>query len=554
MISTLRRAFKAPAAARRVAVVLVALTLPALWLWSVEAAAQTQSARTQSAQPGLAAAQVLTWTADDSMTKYKSTPATATAGPATIVFENSAATGNTTGMTHTLTFDVSTPGYNHDVTLNIIASPFDAGGGRHEVQVNLTPGKYRFFCAIPGHQMVGELVVTDGGPTDTTPPQVSAAVSGDKDANGNYVGSATVTVSASDTESGVDKVEYSLDNAAFAAYSAPVSVNQTGAHTVKYRATDKAGNTSPVGTVTFTVVAPQEKDTTPPQVSATVSGDKNPDGTYVGSATVTVTASDTESGVDKIEYSLDGQPYAVYTSPLVAAQPGAHTVSYRATDKAGNTSAVGTVTFTVVAPQEKDTTPPQVSATVTGDKNPDGTYVGSATVTISASDTQSGVDKVEYSLDDAAFAAYSAPVSVNKTGAHTVKYRATDKAGNTSPVGSVTFTVVAPDQKDTTPPQVSAQLTGNQDWAWNYVGSATVTISATDADSGVATVEYSLDGQPYAVYTSPVVAAQPGAHTVSYRATDKAGNTSAVGTATFTVVKATPDCPKPGKGHGCKDR
>ncbi|HEV7935874.1 MAG TPA: plastocyanin/azurin family copper-binding protein, partial [Actinomadura sp.] len=190
---------------------MLAAALSALWLSPGAVAATAQQQLHQ------AAAQVLTWTADDSMTAYKSVPTTATAGPATIVFENSAATGNTTGMTHTLTFDTSTAGYNHDVDVNIIASPYDANGGRHEVQVNLTPGKYHYYCAIPGHQMTGELVVTDGGGTDTTPPQVSASVSGDKDAGGNYVGSATVAVSASDTESGVAKVEYALDGGAFTA-------------------------------------------------------------------------------------------------------------------------------------------------------------------------------------------------------------------------------------------------------------------------------------------------------------------------------------------------
>jgi hypothetical protein len=188
------------------------------------------------------------------MTAYKSAPESATAGPATIVFENSAATGNTTGMTHTLTFDTSTPGYNHDVSLNIIASPFDADGGRHIAQVNLTPGKYLYHCVIPGHgQMTGELVVTEGGGEDTTAPQVSAQVAGDQDADGNYVGAATVTVTASDTGSGVDIVEYSLDGQPFAAYTQPLSVNQPGAHTLSYRATDKAGNMS-VGTAKFMIV------------------------------------------------------------------------------------------------------------------------------------------------------------------------------------------------------------------------------------------------------------------------------------------------------------
>jgi hypothetical protein len=325
---------------------------------------------------------------------------------------------------------------------------------------------------------------------------------------------------------------------------------------VHYRATDKAGNVSPEGMVSFTVVAPPAKDTTPPQVSAQVAGNKDPNGNYVDSATVTVSATDTDSGLASVEYSLDAQPYAAYTAPVVVNQPGQHSVSYRATDKAGNTSAVGTVQFTVVSPPG-DTTAPQVSASVTGNKDAGGNYVGSATVTISATDTESGVASVEYSLDQAAFAAYSAPVSVNQAGNHTVQYRATDKAGNTTTVGSVQFIVVAPPSGDTTPPQASAVVTGSQNWAWSYVGSATVTISASDTGSGVASIEYSLDAQPYAAYTGPLTVKQPGQHTVHYRATDKAGNTSAVGTATFTVVKSKhksdEECSKAHKKHPCDD-
>ncbi|MET9934237.1 glycosyl hydrolase, partial [Streptomyces sp. NPDC006324] len=98
-----------------------------------------------------AAAQTLTWTAGDGIDKYVTQPTTAVAGPATIVFENSAATGNTTGMPHTLTFDVSDPEYNNDVPLNILANPSDANGGKHTAEVTLTPGRYLFKCTIPGH-------------------------------------------------------------------------------------------------------------------------------------------------------------------------------------------------------------------------------------------------------------------------------------------------------------------------------------------------------------------------------------------------------------------
>jgi len=299
---------------------------------------------------GTAAEQVLTWTAGNDITKYTSAPATAVAGKATIVFENSEATGNTTAMPHTLTFDVSDPEYNNDVPLNILANPLDANGGRHTAEVTLTPGRYRYYCTIPGHgEMEGILTVTDGGQgEDTTAPETSATVAGEKNADGAYIGHATVTVTATDTGSGVGTIEYAVGEGEFRPYTAPVMVHEVGAHTVRYRATDRAGNTAAVKSVEFTVVAPEAEDTTPPETSATVAGEKNSDGNYVGRAKVTVTATDDDSGVERIEYSLDGGPYLAYTAPVTVDRVGRHTIAHRATDKAGNTSGARQVAFTVV--------------------------------------------------------------------------------------------------------------------------------------------------------------------------------------------------------------
>ncbi|MFR9779128.1 OmpL47-type beta-barrel domain-containing protein, partial [Micromonospora sp. MS34] len=135
----------------------------------------------------------------------------------------------------------------------------------------------------------------------------------------------------------------------YATYTAPVTVNQVGQHTLSYRATDQAGNTSSAQQVSFTVVDPPAPDTTPPTVTAALTGQLDDDGAYVGSATVTLTAADSGSGVDRVEYSLDAQPYAHYTAPVTVDRPGQHTLSYRATDRAGNTSGTASVTFTVAA-------------------------------------------------------------------------------------------------------------------------------------------------------------------------------------------------------------
>ncbi|MDI3385386.1 DUF1080 domain-containing protein [Streptomyces sp. B-S-A8] len=427
--------------------VLLAALLTVLGLTAPAAYGQPAPGTRPVQDEGAAVEQVLTWTAGDPIDKYLSAPTTAVAGRTTIVFENSAATGNTTGMPHTLTFDVSDPEYNNDVPLNILANPSDAEGGKHTAEVTLTPGRYLYHCTIPGHgSMQGILTVTEGGGEDTTAPQTSAKVDGTQNADGAYVGQAAVTVSAADDSggSGVEKVEYAVgDSGAWQPYTNPVVVDQVGSHKIRYRATDKAGNVAAEKAVEFAVVAPDTDDTTPPETSATVTGEQNADGAYVGMATVTVAASDAGSGVNTVQYAVgDSGEWQAYTAPVMFHDPGTYKVRYRATDKAGNAAAEKAVEFAVVAPPAEDTTPPETSAEVDGTVDSDGAYVGKATVTVTATDDGSGVDKVEYSLDGAPYVAYTEPLVVDRTGRHEVAYRASDRAGNTSEARKEAFTVV----------------------------------------------------------------------------------------------------------------
>ncbi|MEU0371240.1 family 16 glycoside hydrolase [Streptomyces sp. NPDC006283] len=412
-------------------------------LTSAAAYGKTDTARADGGQT--AAAQVLTWKAGDAIDKYLSFPTTAVAGPATIVFENSTATGNTTGMPHTLTFSVSDVEFNNDVPLNILANPNDDMGGKHTAEVNLTEGRYFYHCTIPGHgSMQGILTVTAGSGEDTTAPVTTAKVDGDKNADGAYVGQATVTLAATDEGAGVDKIEYAVGaDGPWQPYTAPVVIDQVGTHKIRYRAHDKAGNVEAEKAVDFAVAAPPTDDTTAPETSATVSGDKDEQGRYLGMATVTVTASDAGSGVNTIEYALGDGAWQPYTGPVMVNATGTHKVRYKATDKAGNAAAEKSVDFTVVAPPAEDKEPPQTTAGVSGKQNSDGAYITSATVTVVAVDSGgSGVDRVEYSLDGGPYLAYTEPVPVDRVGFHTVLYRATDKAGNTSTAKSLSFTVV----------------------------------------------------------------------------------------------------------------
>ncbi|NUS30866.1 MAG: DUF1080 domain-containing protein, partial [Streptomyces sp.] len=345
-----------------------------------------------------------------------------------------------------------------------LANPNDDMGGRHTAEVTLTPGRYFYHCTIPGHgQMQGILVVTEGGGTDTTPPATAAQVTGAQNAQGEYVGSASVAISATDEAggSGIDSVQYAVgDTSDWLPYTTPVVVDQAGRHTIRYRALDKAGNVAAEKSVTFTVVPPASDDTTPPETSATVTGEQDTDGAYFDMATVTVSASDTGSGVSGIEYAVDSGAWQPYSGPVMVHQLGTHTVRYRATDKAGNVAAEKSVRFTVVATPSPDTAPPVTGVSVEGTKNSAGAYVGNARVTVSATDEGgSGVDRVEYSIDGGPYLAYTAPVVVDRAGTHTLAYRATDKAGNTATARTVTFTVVSSQVPAPNCPEFDERLT-----------------------------------------------------------------------------------------------
>jgi hypothetical protein len=88
---------------------------------------------------------------------------------------------------------------------------------------------------------------------DTTAPTVAAAVEG--------TGPVSVTLSAHDETPGAVAIEYRLDGGAWTAYTAPLTVSAVGAHTVEYRATDVAGNVSPVGSTTFTIEQAEDTET-----------------------------------------------------------------------------------------------------------------------------------------------------------------------------------------------------------------------------------------------------------------------------------------------------
>jgi hypothetical protein len=187
------------------------------------------------------------------------------------------------------------------------------------------------------------LVRIDPEPPDTTPPVSSLQVSGDQGGGGWYVSPVTVQVSASDDASGVAGIEYSLNDAAWAAYSTPIALSTSGTTVVRARATDQAGNVEPApasATLGIDLDAPTVAIASPRT------------GTYLHSDVLALSfsASDSTSGLaGDPAGNLDGSAVSNGTSvSLLALGLGTHHVTVSARDVAGN-AAETSVAFEVVA-------------------------------------------------------------------------------------------------------------------------------------------------------------------------------------------------------------
>ena len=276
-------------------------------------------------------------------------------------------------------------------------------------------------------------------------------------------------------------------------------------------------------------------DTTPPTVTLTSPANG---ATVAGSVAIAASASDAGSGVSRVEFRVDGMllatdsasPYST-TWSASSASAGAHTIQATAVDGAGN-SASASIQANIAAPP--DTTSPSVALTSPA---AGGTVTGSVVLAATASDAGSGVSRVEFRVDGTLVASdasspYSATWNSSSAGvgAHTVQVTAFDVAGNSAST-SVSVNVPAPPPPaDTTPPSVS--ITSPTSGA-TVTGATALAATASDAGSGVARIEFRVDGvlvgsdanSPYSSSWDASSVAS-GAHTIRATAIDVAGNST----------------------------
>ena len=369
---------------------------------------------------------------------------------------------------------------------------------------------------------------------DNSPPSSEHSISGTMGDNGWYVSGVSMTISASDSGIGVYYIKYRIDGGEWQiCYDTSVTFTLTndGEHIVEYYAVDKLGHQENYHTVTIKI------DKTPPSSSHTVSGDQY-DSWYKDSASVTIDASDATSGIYRIYYRYYKQgttpPSWVYhegTSVTFTVDPsqgpGTYIIEYYAVDNAGNQDSTHSVIIQI------DNTYPSSSHSVSGTLGQNGWYVSDVDITVTATDTGSGVDYIAYRIDGGEWQYYYGGeliLSIGMEGNHTVDYYVVDVMGHRSAIVTVAIGI------DKTPPlECSFTVEGELGYGGWYVSYVYVSIFTSDEVSGLEKIMYKINEGEWMLYRGTILLNQSGIYTISAYGVDLAGNNGPIATITVKV-------------------
>ena len=319
--------------------------------------------------------------------------------------------------------------------------------------------------------------------------------------------SRTITLAGSDDVSGIAEIEYRIGGSGpylHGTVGQVIDVGADGTFTITHRAIDLAGHATPRVTQTLQV------DTVLPVNTTSV-----PASTWSAtplSLALSGTDATPGSGLAPMQWRVDSGDIQD-GGPVVVDTDGVHTLETRAVDNAGNDSGWRADTVRVDLTDPTNSTPAA----------PAGWRATPYSVTVSGDDgAGSGVATIDVKVDGATVAGPG--VTVTGDGVHTIESQITDTVGHTS--GWRTDTV----RIDSVDPTATLTCTSSTGWT----ASVSCTPTADGGASALGVLTLATDGGTATPVTSgaAVPITTDGAHTITLRAVDGAGN---VKTATAQV-------------------
>lgn len=374
---------------------------------------------------------------------------------------------------------------------------------------------------------------------DLTPPSVNVLPDRLPNATGWYTAPVTLNFEVRDVPSQQATAYFRIDGGPWQ-QGAQVVVSSSGDHEIEYYAQDVAGNRSAVERIEVKL------DTLPPTTAYRVQGNQGLNGWYVTPVTVDLLPLDTTSGVAATFYRINEGPWQAGTQFQISGD-GQYTLLFYSVDTAGNveTSFPVTVKIDTVAPSTPIS--PEVSP---------GSWsrVNRFSVQWANPTDLSGIAGVYYILNqeptgpaDGTFMPLTNRLdglTVPGEGIHRLYLWLQDGAGNADHRNRALAPLL---RYDATPPSTDAivqGLLGTNGW---YRGPVTVTLTASDAHSGVARLRYRVNDGDWITASGASVAISittADKHLVSFAAEDVAGNVEDVRRITVRLDDSPPAAPR----------
>jgi hypothetical protein len=201
--------------------------------------------------------------------------------------------------------------------------------------------------------------------------------------------------------------------------------------------------------------------------------------------TITLAATDNESGVAETYYRINNGPIktvSVDGHPLITTESANNTLEYWSVDNVGNEE----FPHKILTGVKLDKTKPSSAIAFNGNIGESNWFISNVTATLTAEDFLSGVDSTFYSFDNIRWEKYVEPFTISNEGNITIYFKSVDKAGNMESIKTEMIKI------DKTLPTGSVVI--NDDALYSNSSLVTLSLTATDAESGISKVRFSNDG------------------------------------------------------------
>ena len=300
-----------------------------------------------------------------------------------------------------------------------------------------------------------------------------------------------------------------------------------GTYTFKVRAKDAYGMVDPTPAIFhFTV------DTTPPYTSSNINAQSGNNGWYVSNVTVNLSSNDV-NGVNATYYRINNGNWKEYENEIVLTNEGEYILEYYSIDDAGNKEKVKNITIKI------DKTKPSTSHTIepSSPNGKNGWYISNVTISLSANDAISGINKILYRINNGSWNEYSQQIKITEGGEYVIEYYSIDNAGNEESVKKINVKL----DKDTPSLSVDKPM---ERYLYIFdrkvmplllrtviIGKITIETTVNDAISGIKEVRFYFDDElvyndteyPYKWVLNEMALIRH-RHTIKIEAIDNAGN------------------------------